>query len=194
VSPYIYPTEIPTMGTEVFSFDCTQDEDHTAPAKATEYAVDTGFTYSDGVTIGAKKWRMTGIVTATPLGGLLGISWDKPNGLGRITRAYDSLVKLRDARQPVCLALRFATVVGYLTTVSMKAAKDMGGSAEITIEAEEVRRAVPSFGSIPASRLAPSVSPQTAKNAAGGAGKKPPRSGLAAIDDASGGRLSGALK
>jgi hypothetical protein len=176
MSPYVYATEIATMGTEVFSFDCTGDESRDDPAKATEYAVDTGFTYSDGVSIGNGKYRMSGTVTATPIGGLLGIAWDKPDGLARPARAYDALKRIRDARQPVALALRFCSPVCYLTTIGYKAGAGDGNAIEITIEAEEIRRAVPAFGSIPASRLASSVVAQTAKKTVGGAatrGKTP---------------------
>ena len=168
----IYATEIPVMGSAVFIFDSEDDESRSSPAKVTEYPVDSGFTNSDGVSLGARKFRFGGVVSCTPITPLVGPSWDGLTGASRVMGAMDALRKIQEAKQPVAIGLKYWSPLAWIGTVEEKTGEQTGSAVAITIEAVEMRRATPTMVSIPAAKLAPRVAPQTAKAGATGAGSK----------------------
>lgn len=183
---YLYPSELATMGTEVFSFDCCDGEQQDDPGDATEYPTDLGFVNTDGATIKASRFKFSGRVTATPLSLLLGIAWDQPARPGRPSAAYDVLKRLRDLRQPVAFTGRHMNGCGWITNLSKRSGRDTGNAIDVSVEIVEVRRSVPAFASIPPARLKANVKPQTAAKPAGGATGKtaPPKTAALGTVDA----------
>jgi hypothetical protein len=174
---YVYADEAAAL--PVFSVDAELDEGRECPADATTYPVDSGFTMSDGVAIGCEKFKFSGIVTCTPISPLPGIPWTSAVGAARLQAALDALLKVRNAGQPVVLCLRYWSPTVLLTNIRAKTGLDSGAALEVDVEAVEVRRATPAYGSIPASKLSPKVKAQAAKPGDGGAaGKKSKSSDL----------------
>ncbi len=125
------------------------EEAHQNTIRVTQNPVETGVDITDHAIVMPKKLNITAMVTDTPLGtaafaqiidtitGLFGTSTSA--NITRSQQAYNALVALQEAREPISITTRLVTYNDMLITdVSVSQDKDTSRSIVLNISTEQV--------------------------------------------------------
>lgn len=117
-------------------FDALIDEDRSLEATVPEYTVESGFTISDSVILGAEKLSMTLFVTNTP------VTWAKRHGSNpsRVANVISKLEQLYFGRSPVTIITTDKTFTNMaIESIRFKKTLETGYSREIPISFKKIR-------------------------------------------------------
>lgn len=90
----------PTVLIDGFPIDATVTESHTFDSDVTDFPVEKGADITDHVRPKPLKISMEGLVSATPIG-VVAQHATRKNGLLPVDNAYDKLIAIRDAGEPI---------------------------------------------------------------------------------------------
>ena len=122
---------------EDIEFDALIDSDQTLEAQVPEYAVETGYSVSDGIIFGAEKLSMTLFVTNTP------VTWYRRHGSdqSRVDTICKKIEELYYKAKPVTIVTSDATYTDMaIETISIRKTLEVGYAREIPISFKKVRK------------------------------------------------------
>ena len=127
-------------------FDALIDSEQTFEAQVPEYAVETGYSVSDGIIFGAEKLSMTLFVTNTP------VTWYSRHGSdqSRVDTICKKIEELYYKAKPVTIVTSDATYTDMaIETISIRKTLEVGYAREIPISFKKVRKTAAKTTTIP---------------------------------------------
>ena len=127
-------------------FDALIDSEQTFEAQVPEYAVETGYSVSDGIIFGAEKLSMTLFVTNTP------VTWYSRHGLdqSRVDTVCKKLEELYYKAEPITIVTSDETYTDMaIEAISIRKTLETGYAREIPISFKKVRKTSAKTTTIP---------------------------------------------
>lgn len=127
-------------------FDALIDSDQTLEAQVPEYAVETGYSVSDGIIFGAEKLSMTLFVTNTP------VTWYSRHGSdqSRVDTVCKKLEELYYKAEPITIVTSDETYTDMaIESISIRKTLETGYAREIPISFKKVRKTSAKTTTIP---------------------------------------------
>lgn len=127
-------------------FDALIDSEQTFEAQVPEYAVETGYSVSDGIIFGAEKLSMTLFVTNTP------VTWYSRHGSdqSRVDTICKKIEELYYKAEPITIVTSDATYTDMaIETISIRKTLEVGYAREIPISFKKVRKTAAKTTTIP---------------------------------------------
>lgn len=149
------------FGAPLFALDAELSESASDSLQLSQYPIESGQQATPFAALEPRKFRVSGRVTATPLGG----DWDEQ----RVADLHDAIRAIHDAREVVTLCARFWCVDVLITSVDATMNSDTGLALDLEIGCQTVFRPRPRYTEIPAELLAEPVRSSATPEPVGGA-------------------------